>query len=159
RLAWSEMSFVPLGGAVGLCVALIAFGGGPGHSGAKVNLGPFQPIEAIRFLLAFFLAAYFARRWELLRGLRSRAIRGVELPSWLNVPRAEYALPLVARVAVALLLFALQRDLGPALILCCVFLTMYAVARARVAMPIAGFALLLAGFYLGHIVQLSRTLS
>src|SRR5262249_24127631 len=80
-------------------------------------------------------------------------------PPWLNVPRAEYVLPLLAGVAVALGLFAVQRDLGPALILCCVFLTMYAVARGRAAMPIAGFALLLAGFYFGHAVQLSRTLS
>src|SRR5262249_49775855 len=73
RVAWIELSYLPLAGAISLCALLIVFGGGPGRSGAKVNLGPFQPIEAIRLLLAFFLAAYFARRWELLRGLRSRA--------------------------------------------------------------------------------------
>ena len=33
---------------------LILFGSGPGRSGAKVNLGPVQPIEAIRLLLALF---------------------------------------------------------------------------------------------------------
>src|SRR5262249_49473030 len=71
RVAWLELSYLPLIGAVGLCALLITFGGGPGRSGAKVNLGPIQPIEAIRLLLAFFLAAYFARRWELLRALRS----------------------------------------------------------------------------------------
>ena len=50
------------------------FGSGPGNSSAKVNLGPFQPIEAIRLLLALFLAGYFARRWELLREVRRKTI-------------------------------------------------------------------------------------
>ena len=68
--AFLELSYVPLLGALGLSALLILFGGGPGRSGAKVNLGPVQPIEAIRLLLAFFLAGYFARRWELLRDLR-----------------------------------------------------------------------------------------
>jgi hypothetical protein len=53
----------------------------------------------------------------------------------------------------------LQKDLGPALLLCCVFLAMYAIARGRLAMPIAGFALLVAGFSLGHLLHVSRTLS
>jgi cell division protein FtsW (lipid II flippase) len=157
--AFLELSYLPLLGAIGLCGLLIVFGSGPGRSGAKVNLGPVQPVEAIRLLLAFFLAGYFARRWELLRGVRSRAIRSVRLPAWVNIPRGEYLLPVLAGVAVALGLFAVQKDLGPALLLCCVFLTMYAVARGRLAMPILGFALLLAGFYLGHLVHLSRTLS
>ena len=157
--AFRELSYLPLLAAIGLCALLILFGSGPGRSGAKVNLGPVQPIEAIRLLLAFFLAGYFARRWELLRGIRSSVIRGVRLPAWVNLPRGEYVLPVLAGVAVALAFFAVQKDLGPALLLCCVFLTMYAVARGRVAMPIAGFALLLAGFYLGHIAHVSRTLS
>ena len=157
--AFVELSYLPLVGAIALCALLIVFGSGPGRSGAKVNLGPVQPIEAIRLLLAFFLAGYFARRWELLRGVRSRAIRSVRLPAWINIPRAEYVLPVLAGVAVALALFAVQKDLGPALLLCCVFLTMYGVARGRIAMPIAGFALLMAGFYVGHLIHVSRTLS
>ena len=88
RAAMLELSYLPLLGAIGLCSLLIVFGSGPGRSGAKVNLGPVQPIEAIRLLLACFLAGYFARRWELLRGLRSRAIRGVRVPAWIDLPRA-----------------------------------------------------------------------
>jgi cell division protein FtsW (lipid II flippase)/cell division protein FtsI/penicillin-binding protein 2 len=154
-----ELSYLPLAAAIGLCALLILFGSGPGRSGAKVNLGPVQPIEAIRLLLAFFLAGYFARRWELLRGLRSRTIRRLRLPAWMNVPRGEYVLPLFAGVAAALALFAVQKDLGPALLLSCVFLAMYAVARARLAMPAIGFAVLIAGFYAGHLLHVSRTLS
>ena len=48
----------------------------PGHAAArKVNLGPVQPIEAIRLLLALFLAGFFARRWELLRDMRGQSFR------------------------------------------------------------------------------------
>ena len=53
--------------ALSLSILLILFGTGPGTSSARVNLGPLQPIEAIRLLLALFLAGYFARRWEVLR--------------------------------------------------------------------------------------------
>ena len=154
-----ELSYLPLLGAITLCALLIVFGDGPGRSGAKVNLGPVQPIEAIRLLLALFLAGYFARRWELLRGVRTRSIRGVNVPGWLNLPHGEYLLPVLAGVTVALGLFAIQKDLGPALLLCCVFLTIYAIARGGFRMAIAGFTLLMGGFYLGHLAHVSRTLS
>ena len=44
----------------------------PAGSDARVNLGPFQPVEAIKILLVFFLAGYFAKRWPLLRELREK---------------------------------------------------------------------------------------
>ena len=71
RPAIRELTYLPLAGAFALSVLLIIFGSGPGSSGARVNLGPIQPIEAIRLLLALFLAGYFARRWELLRQVRA----------------------------------------------------------------------------------------
>lgn len=154
-----QLSYLPLAGALLLSVALILFGSGPGRSSAKVNLGPVQPIEAIRLLLALFLAGYFARRWELLRGLQGTAFRDLRLPAWLHLPRGEYVLPVLFGVASALLLFFIQKDLGPALFLCCVFLAVYAVARARVGMAIGGFALLIAGFYLGYRLDISSTLT
>ena len=63
RAAFRGLTYLPLVGALGLSMLLILFGSGPGSSNAKVNLGPVQPIEAIRLLLAIFLAGYFARRW------------------------------------------------------------------------------------------------
>ncbi len=150
---------MPLLGAIALCALLIVFGGGPGRSGAKVNLGPVQPIEAIRLLLAFFLAGYFARRWELLSGVRSSAIRGVRLPGWLNLPRGEYVLPVLAGVdrrAGVVRDPEGSRSRAPPLL--CLPDDLRDRAR-RVSMPIAGFALLMGGFYLGHIAHVSRTLS
>ena len=54
--AFMTLSYLPLLVALSLSMLLILFGSGPGTSGAKVNLGPVQPIEAIRLLLALFLA-------------------------------------------------------------------------------------------------------
>ena len=59
-------------------------------------------------------------------------------------------LPVVVGVGASLLFFFLQKDLGPALFLSCVFLALYAVARARVGLALAGCALLAAGFYVGY---------
>jgi cell division protein FtsW (lipid II flippase) len=158
-LGFLSLSYLPLTAALSLSVLLILFGTGPGSSSAKVNLGPVQPIEGIRLLLALFLAGYFGRRWELLREVRGETIRDVRLPRWINLPRGEYVLPVLVSVAAALLFFFLQKDLGPALFLCCVFLAAYAVARARIGMAVTGFALLAFGFYVGHRLQVSATLA
>ncbi len=152
-------SYLPLIGALLLSVGLIAFGTGPGSSGAKVNLGPVQPIEAIRLLLALFLAGYFARRWEFIRQLRGTAIRSRPLPAWLDLPRADHVLPVLVGVAMAMALFFVQKDLGPALLLSLIFVSMYVVARAGIGMAAAGAALLAAGFYLGHKLGISSTLT
>jgi cell division protein FtsW (lipid II flippase) len=159
KKVFGELSYVPLAIAGVLCILLIVFGTGPGSSGAKVNLGPAQPIEAIRLLLALFLAGYFASRWELLRNIRSRTFRLITLPSFLNVPRLVYVLPVVTGVAVSLGFFFLQKDLGPALFLSFVFLSMYAVARRKVVLAIGGLALLVAGFYAGYRLHISDTLA
>jgi cell division protein FtsW (lipid II flippase) len=156
RLA--DLSYVPLAGALSLSLLLVVFGSGPGASTAKVNLGPVQPVEATRLLLALFLAGYFARRWELLR-VRGRTIRDRALPAWVNMPRADYFLPVVVGVGAALAFFFLQRDLGPALLLCCVFLAIYAVARGRTGMAIIGLGLLVLGFYVGYRLHVSNTLA
>jgi cell division protein FtsW (lipid II flippase) len=158
-MAFISLSYLPLAAALLLSLALILFGDGPGSSTAKVNLLGVQPIEAIRLLLALFLAGYFARRWELLREVRTDAIREVRLPRWINVPRAEYVLPVLVGVTAALTFFFFQKDLGPALFLCSVFLAVYAVARGRIGMAAAGLLLLTSGFYLGYRLHISSTLA
>ena len=157
--ALRDLSYIPLVAALALSFVLIVFGSGPGSSSAKVNLGPVQPIEAIRLLIVLFLAGYFARRWEVLRAVRGDVVGGRQVPSWLNVPHPIYLLPVLAGVAMALALFFLQRDLGPALVISIVFLAMYAVARGGVALAVLGAALLVAGFYLGHQLGISSTLA
>ena len=159
RTALATFTYVPLAGALGLSAMLLLFGSGPLGSNARVNLGPIQPVEAIRLLLGLFLAGYFARRWELLRQIRGRTVRDVRLPSWIHFPRFDYVLPVVVGLAAALLFFFLQRDLGPALFVSCVFLAVYALARNRVGLAIAGVAVLIAGFYVGYTLNISSTLA
>jgi cell division protein FtsW (lipid II flippase)/cell division protein FtsI/penicillin-binding protein 2 len=153
------LTYLPLAGALGLSLLLVVFGSGPAGSGARVNLGPMQPVEFIRLLLALFLAGYFARRWEVLRGSRGQTVRTIRVPAWLDVPRVDYVLPVAAGVAAALLLFFLQKDLGPALFLSSVFLITFAVARNGVGVAAAGFATLVAGFYAGYALNISTTLT
>jgi cell division protein FtsW (lipid II flippase) len=149
-------SFVPLLGAIVLSVALIVLGSGPAGSDVRVNLGPFQPVEIIKILLVFFLAGYFARRWPLLRELREKRLFARMLP-FIEIPPLEYAAPVLIGVAVALLFFYLQKDLGPALVFACVFLTLYAIARNRVPLAMAGLATLLGGFLAGYFLGTPKT--
>jgi cell division protein FtsW (lipid II flippase) len=158
KAAFLRLSYVPLIGAFLLSAALILFGSGPGTSNVKVNLGPVQPIEAIRLLLALFLAGYFARRWELLRQIDANAL-GRDRVRWLHIPRAAYLLPVLSGVAISLVFFFLQKDLGPALFITCVFLVVYTVARNRAGLALVGLAVLILGFYLGYALNVSSTLA
>ncbi len=150
-------SFVPLLGAIVLSLGLIFLGSGPTGSDARVNLGPFQPVEAIKILLVFFLAGYFAKRWPLLRELREKRSLVAKVFRWIEIPPFEYALPVLIGVGVALLFFYLQRDLGPALVFACVFLTLYCIARNRVPLAVVGLTALLGGFLAGYFLGTPKT--
>lgn len=148
-----KLSYVFLLASFLLSGALILFGSGPTGSDAKVNLLGFQPAEMIRILLVFFLAGYFADRWEFLRTLRETRAELSSVSRWVEVPRLEYLVPVVAGVVVSLAFFFLQKDLGPALLIACMFLAMYAVARDRYLFATAGLVLILLGFASGYYVH------
>ena len=146
---FSNWCYTPLFAAFALFVLLLRAGSGPTGNDAKVNLGPFQPVEAIKILLVFFLAGYFARNWERLRDLREkrfvpRALR------WINLPRFSHVLPVMCAVACALLMFFLLKDLGPALVTGFLFLAMFWVARGRAGLVLLGIALLAGGVAVGY---------
>ena len=111
-----------------------------------MNLGPFQPVEAIKILLVFFLAGYFARNWERLRDLREKKL----LPRWIGVPRLSHVLPVMFAVALALGFFFLLKDLGPALVTGFLFLAMFWVARGRAGLAVLGIVLLVGGVAVGY---------
>ena len=137
---------LPLGAALALALALLLFGSGPGTSGVKVNLLGAQPVEIIRLLVVFALAAYFGRRIELLRALSEPATPDRPWLRYVRVPRWKDVRPIFASMALVLLFFFFQKDLGPALVLTCVFLALYGIGRGHWAFVLTGFALLLAGF-------------
>ena len=150
RRSSGKLSYVFLIASFLLSAALIVFGSGPTGSDAKVNLLGFQPAEVIRVLIVFFLAGYFAERWEFLRSLRDQRQELKSISRWVEVPRLEYMLPVLAGVALSLAFFFLQKDLGPALLIACLFLAMYAVARDRYLFALVGFLLILCGFASGY---------
>jgi cell division protein FtsW (lipid II flippase) len=154
---FGKLSFVPLLASGVLSVLLILFGHGPGTSDAKVNLFGFQPVEIIRLLLIFFLAGYFANRWDVLRHARETRPKLARLTSRFDIPPVEYTFPALVSVALALIFFFLQRDMGPALVFACVFLALYGIARGSAFVPAIGLALLGFGFLTGYEIGIPRT--
>jgi len=146
RLA--DWIYTPLLAAFVLFALLLRFGSGPGSSDQKVNLGPFQPVEIIKILVVFFLAGYFARNWERLRDLRQKGLRGLGIR--MGVPRLAHLMPVACAVAVAILLFFVLKDLGPALVLFFLFLTLFSVAHGRPGLAILGIAILVAAVFVGY---------
>ena len=145
---FSRWIYTPLFAAVGLFLALLVMGSGPTGSDAKVNLGPFQPVELIKILIVLFLAGYFAANWERLRDLRQRAFVPRSL-RWLEMPRIEHTLPVMLGVSIGLVLFFVLKDMGPALVMGLVFMTLFAVARGRAGLPLIGIVALIIGVMLG----------
>jgi cell division protein FtsW (lipid II flippase) len=169
---WAALAFVdfedprlrrailaPLTAAVGLAIALIMFGNGPTGSNARVNLLGIQPVEVVRLLVVFSLAAYFARRWQFLRELSADHGARRRIAKWVRLPRWKDVRPLAVSITALLALFFLQRDLGPALVLSCVFLGLYGISRARVGLVVAGFAVLTTGFVAGYALGVPSTVT
>ena len=154
---FGKLSFVPLLASFGLSALLILFGSGPGTSDAKVNLLGFQPVELIRLLLVFFLAGYFAQRWDVLRHARETRPKLAALTRRFDIPPVEYTLPVLVSVALSLIFFFLQKDMGPALVFACLFLVLYGIARGSALVPVAGLALLAAGFAVGSALGVPHT--
>ena len=144
RLA--RWTYLPLLAAFALFIGLLRFGTGPGSSDAHVNLGLFQPVEFIKLLLVLFLAGYFAGKWERLRDLREKRF----FLRSLNLPRIEHAAPVFVAVSIGLAMFFELKDLGPALVTGCLFLTMFALARGRAGLALLGIALLIGGVTIGY---------
>jgi len=154
---FGSLSFVPLLASFALSALLILFGVGPGTSDAKVNLFGFQPVEIIRILLVFFLAGYFARRWDVLRHARETRAALAPLTKHFDIPPVEYTLPAAVCVALSLVFFFLQKDMGPALVFACLFLVLYGMARGSAFVPLVGLSLVFAGFLFGYYIGVPHT--
>ncbi|HUK17808.1 MAG TPA: FtsW/RodA/SpoVE family cell cycle protein [Bryobacteraceae bacterium] len=154
---FGNLSFVPLLASFAISALLILFGSGPGTSDAKVNLFGFQPVEIIRLLLVFFLAGYFARRWDVLRHARETRPSVAALTRLVDIPPLEYTVPAVACVALSIVFFFLQKDMGPALVFACLFLSLYGIARGSAFVPLVGLALVALGFVAGYFIGIPHT--
>jgi cell division protein FtsI/penicillin-binding protein 2/cell division protein FtsW (lipid II flippase) len=148
-MRFADWCYTPLFAALALFGALVVFGTGPSGIDAKVNLGPFQPVEFIKILLVFFMAGYFTRNWERLRDLREKRV----FPRFfgrIGLPRLEHVAPVAVAVAISIVLFFVLKDLGPALVTFFVFLALFGTARGRPGLALTGLALLIGSVAIGY---------
>ena len=116
-----------------------------------------QPVEAIRPLIALFLAGYFARRWEWLRELADRWRGSTRPASGCTCRASPTCIPVAIGMALVLLFFFFQHDLGPALVLGCTFLVTYSVARDRWGLAAMGLATLVGAFTAAYLLGYPST--
>ncbi|MDQ6672579.1 MAG: FtsW/RodA/SpoVE family cell cycle protein [Chloroflexota bacterium] len=132
RYTWATLAIL-------LQVLTIALGKDPNGGGAALwfVVGPvsIQPTEAVKVLLVAFLAAYLEENRELLR-MAGRRVAGVQLPP------LGYLAPILVMVGASLVLFWLQKDLGPGLLFATVLLAMLYVASGRASYVLIGLILL-----------------
>lgn len=161
QLLWLTLSFLAIGGlaatvrgdawlrrykytwaAAGVALLLIAFVLGREVNGQRLTLvvGPFsgQPSELLKVILVVFLAAYLSENRSLL-AQRSTRIGPIRLPP------LPYLAPMLAMWLIALGVIVIQRDLGAALLLFGVFLTLLYVATARRSYVLLGGLAFVAG--------------
>lgn len=113
---------IAIGASVVLLFAALAlFGQAPGGSDQRINLGPVQPIEAVKILAVAFLAEELGRRYGKLRWQRGKL-------GFLRFPRPRVLLPALATLVFTLAGLFLVKDFGPTLILSAVFLGMFFIA-------------------------------
>jgi cell division protein FtsW (lipid II flippase) len=126
----------------------LVFGRDPHGGGAAlwIVVGPvqFQPSEVLKVLLVVFLAGYLDDKRELI----SRATFKL---GPLRLPPLPYLGPLFLMWGLTLLLLAVQKDLGLALLLFGLFLAMLYVASSRLIYVVGGLSLFLAGAYVMYL--------
>jgi cell division protein FtsW (lipid II flippase) len=108
-----------------LLTLTIIFGTGPEGSGVKVNLFGFQPSEIVKYFIILFLAGFFATNERFISEYRSYRKR------W-----AFFSLALIA-IAIAILLFLVLGDLGPAMVVCFTFIILFSFSRGDFTFMIA----------------------
>lgn len=120
---------------------------GVGPGGVRLSVAGAQPVEIIKILLVFFLAAYLADRANLL-------LDPLRKIGPLPLPRKSDVLPLLVLYALPLVLFALVKDLGPVLLLFGAFLLLVYLATGRGVFVLLGVLALLLGGLVGYKLRL-----
>jgi len=108
--------------ALCLLALTIVFGTGPEGSGVKVNLFGVQPSEIVKYAIILFLAGFFASNERFI----------TEYSSW-HKRWFFFSFALIAMV-VAILMYLLLGDLGPAMVVCFTFIILFSFSRGDFTM-------------------------
>lgn len=114
---YNQPGYLYIMGALVLVLSLFPFGTGPEGSDAKVNLFFFQPSEITKYLVVIFFAAFFSKN----------AIYFTDLPDARK--RFKKAIWTVSGLGALMFFYLGLGDMGPALVLCGLFIVFYSVAR------------------------------
>lgn len=123
-------------GAAGLLLLTILFGTGPEGSGVKVNLFGFQPSEIVKFLIVVFLAGYFSTNEKFIS----------EYGRWQK--RWQFFGFALAAILVAIFLFLILGDLGPAMVACFTFIILFSFSRGDFAYAVGTAVVYVASIWL-----------
>ena len=140
-----------------LAGALFVFGSGP--EGVKLNLFHFQPVEAIKLFLVFFLAGYLSDRADLIAdtsssGQSRKNLSKLLLNKFFALPRKQDMGPILVMFGISLLLFLIIKDMGPGLVIFSAFIVTFCLTTGRGSFLLAGVALLLGGGFLGYLLHI-----
>jgi len=141
RLNLRRYSYVYALWGIGLLALLRVAGHGPG--GVRITVLGFEPVEVIKVLLALFVAAFLAGRQGMGASMVSAGGGAVGV-------RPSDLLPMAGLYGFALLLFAVVRDLGPAVLLVGLLACLLYVVTQRAAYPLIGAAALAVAAVIGY---------
>ncbi|TDQ07360.1 FtsW/RodA/SpoVE family cell cycle protein [Pedobacter metabolipauper] len=110
------------GMALALLALTIVFGSGPEGSGVKVNLFGIQPSEIVKYGIILFLAGFFASNEKFITEYRSWQKR------WYFFSFA------LAAMLIAILMYLVLGDLGPAMVVCFTFIILFSFSRGDFSM-------------------------
>lgn len=113
----------------------------PTHDQLSIGLFQFQPSELLKICIVIFFAAYISENREMFAGRSLRFLR------FLRLPPLRILGPFFSMLGIALLLFLVVRELGLALLIYGLFLTMLYLGSSKISYIIGGlFVFLLLGF-------------
>ena len=118
--------------AVTLMVALLLFGQEVG--GMKVNLYlgfTFQPSEIVKYILVFFMAAFFFEKADSIVRYSEDA---TDLKGFMNafLQKLGKMGPMLLVIGVMVLFYLILKDMGPALVVSLSFIILYSIVKSRI---------------------------
>ncbi|MBO7490108.1 MAG: FtsW/RodA/SpoVE family cell cycle protein [Bacteroidales bacterium] len=116
---------------IAIILTLLLFPLGQSVGGARVNLNLgiiFQPSEIVKYLMVFFMSAWFCRKADTLVGYSA------EWNGNMFWSKMRHISDILIALFCMLLLYIMLKDMGPALVLIFSFIIIYSVAKSKITL-------------------------